>query len=315
MSDRQPILVTGTHRSGTTWVGRMLGLSPRVGYIEEPFSLRHRRGVCDVEFPHWFPYICPDNEAEYLGPVEDMLAFRYRTRAELKRVRSPRDAARLARDWSRFRRYRRRGARALLKDPTAVFSADWLSQRFGAQVVVTIRHPAGFVSSLMRLGWTHPFDHFLRQPLLLRDRLEPFEAEIRAFANEERPLLDQGILLWKLIHYVISRYRDEQPGWSFVRHEDIAREPIEGFRTLFGRLRLPLDEGVQASIARHSTRSGSTESLSPFDVRRDSNATVSVWRHRLTSRQIDRIRSGVEPISRQFYSDAEWDEGVRAEAG
>lgn len=315
MADRQPILVTGTHRSGTTWVGRMLGLSPLVGYIEEPFSLRHRRGVCDVEFPYWFPYICPENEHEYLRPVENMLAFRYRTAAELRTVRSPRDAARLARDWYRFRRYRSGRARALLKDPTAVFSAEWLSERFGAQVVVTIRHPAGFVSSLMQLGWTHPFDHFLRQPLLLRDLLEPFEAEIRAFATKERPLLDQGILLWNLIHHVITRYQQTRPDWSFVRHEDIAREPTEGFRTLYGRLALPFDQGVQASVARHSTSSDSAESVDPFDVRRNSNATVSVWRRRLTNRQIARIRSGVEPIAQHFYSDADWDEGAQAEAG
>ncbi len=37
MSDTlHPILVTGTHRSGTTWVGKMLAAGPSTAYISEP---------------------------------------------------------------------------------------------------------------------------------------------------------------------------------------------------------------------------------------------------------------------------------------
>ena len=35
---RIPILVTGSHKAGTTWVGEMLAASRRVGYISEPFN-------------------------------------------------------------------------------------------------------------------------------------------------------------------------------------------------------------------------------------------------------------------------------------
>jgi Sulfotransferase domain len=291
----------------------MLALSRGVGYIEEPFSLRHRRGVLDVDFPFWFQYICPENESPFVEPVQHMLAFRYRLGAELKTLRSPKDAARLARDWSRFRRYRRRGARPLLKDPIAVLSAEWLADRFAAAVVMTIRHPAGFVSSLLRLGWTHPFDHFIRQPLLMRDLLKPFEEQIRAFAADPPPLLDQGILLWNVIHHVIRGYRDRHPNWTFVRHEDLATQPIEGFRELYGELGLPFDQPAQAAIDRHSTRSAPQDRISPFDVRRNSKATVSSWRARLTDGDIERVRTGVEPIARDFYSDADWEGVLRPE--
>ena len=36
MIDTKPILVTGSHRSGSTWVGKMLATSPSVNYIHEP---------------------------------------------------------------------------------------------------------------------------------------------------------------------------------------------------------------------------------------------------------------------------------------
>ena len=32
------VLVTGSHRSGTTWVGQILGLAPGLCYLHEPFK-------------------------------------------------------------------------------------------------------------------------------------------------------------------------------------------------------------------------------------------------------------------------------------
>jgi len=45
----KPILVTGSHRSGTTWAGRVLAFSPTpLGYIWEPFNPRHRPGTFPI---------------------------------------------------------------------------------------------------------------------------------------------------------------------------------------------------------------------------------------------------------------------------
>ena len=45
MSDiTHPILVTGAHRSGTTWVGKMLAADADTGYISEPLNVLHRPG-------------------------------------------------------------------------------------------------------------------------------------------------------------------------------------------------------------------------------------------------------------------------------
>jgi hypothetical protein len=306
VSDRQPILVTGSHRSGTTWVGRMLSLAPGVGYIEEPFSLRHRRGIFDVTLPYWFMYVTAENQEPYAGPLSETLAFRYHPWAELGTLRSPKDVGRMGRDWWRTSSYRRRGARPLIKDPIALFSAEWLAHTFNVRVVVTIRHPAGFASSLMRLGWRHPFDHFLSQPLLMRDWLTPFEREIRAFAADERPLLDQAILLWKVIHHVIAGFQERHPDWLYVRHEDLAPHPLPGFRRLHERLGLPLDQQKLESIALYSDPTRPAEAKNPFDVRRDSRGSASLWKDRLSAEEIARIRSGVEPFADRFYGQHEW---------
>ena len=161
---------------------------PRLAYVWEPFSLEVRRGICDARFRRWFTYICDDNADHFRGAIADTLAFRYRPLAELPSLRGPKDVARMARDWWRTSRYRRSGAVAVMKDPIAIFSSRWLVTAFHMDPVVMIRHPAAFVNSVVSKGWRHPFEHFIDQPLLMRDHLAGFEGELRRFAASEQPL-------------------------------------------------------------------------------------------------------------------------------
>lgn len=284
----------------------MLAASGEAGYIREPLSVLHRPGILDARIPYWFPYICPDNERAYLRPVRNMLAFRYATGAGLRAVRTPTDAAKTANDAISFARYRREGRRPLLKDPIAVFSAEWLAERFGMDVVVQLRHPAAFASSLKRYEWRHPFGDFLAQPLLMRDVLEPFEGEIREFAEFERPPFEQAILLWRLIHHAIIGYRDRHPTWVFQRHEDLAAEPLVTFESLYARLGLTFTPAARAAVARSTDPSNPVEARHDRVLHRDSKASVWTWKERLTAEEIERVRVETEPIWKEFYSDGDW---------
>lgn len=280
--------------------------SPPVAYLWEPFSVLHRPGVCDVRFERWFPYVCRQNESSYVNPVADMLAFQYQTTSELRSIRSPKDVGRMFRDRRDFRRYRRQGARPLLKDPIAVFSAEWLCDRFGMDALVLIRHPAAFAYSITSRRLWHPFGDFLTQPLLMRDLLGTFEEQIRLFATEDQPLLDQAILLWRVIHHVILMYRDSRPEWMFVRLEDVARDPLEQFIGIYGRLGQVFDRSTARIIEEHSSSSNPRASADPANHHRDSGKSITAWKDRLSDDEIRRVRSEVEPISKEFYSDADW---------
>jgi len=284
----------------------MLVASAEAGYIREPFSVLHRPGILDARFPYWFPYVCPDNEAPLLRPVRDMLAYRYASGAAARAVRTPTDAAKALHDAATWTRYRREGRRPLLKDPIAVFSAEWLAERFGLEVVVQVRHPAAFAGSLKRAEWTHPFGDFLAQPLVMRDVLEPFEPEIRSFAETERPPFDQAILLWRLIHHAIAGYRDRHPTWTFLRHEDLAANPVAAFEDLYGRLGLTYTTAARTAVARSTDPSNPVESRDDQTLARDSRASVWTWKERLTAEEIERVRAETEPLWKEFYADGDW---------
>jgi hypothetical protein len=280
--------------------------SPPVAYLWEPFSPLHRPGICAARFPLWFTYVCRENEQPYIDPVADMLDFRYETAAEARAVRSPKDALRMARDWRQTLRYRRQDAVPLMKDPIAFFSAEWLCDTFDMNVIVLIRHPAAFAYSLKRRNLTHPFDDFLRQPLLMRDVLGPFHAQLQEFSITSQPIIDQAILLWRIVHSVAGAYRDRREDWAFLRLEDIARDPVNIFGDLSARLSLAFDESVRKTILAHSASSNPIDVASPSSVRRNSEASITTWKTGLTNQEIDRVRAGVDDVAKDFYSDEDW---------
>ena len=302
-----PILVTGSHRSGTTWTGRMLALSPNVGYIHEPFNPQRWPGWVRTQLPHWFLHITKENEAAYGRLIEDVLRFRYPLRGLVK-ADDARHLGQVAAELPLSLWYRARRMRPLLKDPIAIMSAEWLAERFGARVVVMIRHPAAFAGSLKRLGWHFDFENWRDQPSLLRDLVAPYEDRIRAFAKERPDIIEQSILMWNVIHHVIIGYRERHPDWTFVRHEDLSEEPLKGFRDLFERLDLTWDGIVEDAIVRYSTDESRKEVPTYLHrtVRRDSRAARWTWTKRLGPEEQERIREGTAEVAAAFYGEEDW---------
>jgi len=278
---------------------------PRLGYIWEPFSLRSRPGICRARFPYWFTLVDGGNEHLYRGAIADTLRFRYTPSAELRSLHAVRDAPRFVRDWIQTETRRRRGTVALMKDPIALFSAGWLADTFDMDVLVMIRHPAAFVNSLVRLGWRHPFDHFVQQPALM-SQLGRWQTEITTFAAEEQPLVDQGILLWNLIHDRILGYRERRPEWRFLRVEDVATDAPGRFAALYQELGLTWTDAVRATVEEYSSSAHPAETMDASSHRRDSQAAVNVWKSRLSAGEIEAIRSGTERVAKELYGDDDW---------
>jgi len=308
MSDRdlRPILVTGTHRSGTTWVGKILAADGYTAYVSEPLNVLHRPGVFRTRVRHWYQYICEDNEGEYLAAFDELLEFKYHVWDEIRSLRSRRDLLRMGRDFFIFYNGLMRGQRPLLKDPFAVFSTPWFAKRLNCKVVVTVRHPAAFASSLKRLNWPFDFQDLLDQPLLMRDHLEPYREEMLSIKPED--VIGQSALLWKLIYRSAHAAREAHPDFLFVRHEDLSLDPIPGYRALYASLGLEFTPRVEKTILNSSSSEnpGELSRKKVHAIKLDSRANLNNWKKRLTAEEIERIHSLTEEISALYYSDAEW---------
>jgi hypothetical protein len=303
-----PLLVTGIHRSGTTWVGAMLAAGGEYAYVSEPLNVRHRRGVLNVPVEHWYTYICADNEQDYLPAFHDTLQLRYHLGAELTYLRSLKDVGRMSRDFWRMGYGRITGQPPLLKDPFAVFSAPWFAERLGCQVVITVRHPAAFVSSLIRQQWSFNFNDLLDQSLLMRDWLALFEAEMRQAQKAQDDLLRRACLLWRLVYHVVQQYRQQGQPYHIVRHEDLSWQPVAQFRQLYQELGIPFTARAEKDIRQASGADNPSELSKDniHSVKLNSQANIKNWQKRLSNEEIFRISSLTADVATHFYTDEDW---------
>ena len=301
-----PILVTGAHRSGTTWVGKMLAADSDVAYISEPLNVLHRPGVFGAKVSRWYQYICEENEAEFLPAFEGLLDFDYHLWDEIRAIRSRRDFLRMGRDFLVFYNGSLRGQRALIKDPFAVFSLPWFAKRLNCKVVVTVRHPGAFASSLKRLGWKFDFNDLLDQPLLMRDHAGDFRDEMKSIAADD--VIGQAALLWKIIYRSVHSTRERNPDFIAVRHEDLSLNPVDGFSGLYAKLGLDFTRRVERTILTSSSSENPSELPrgKTHSVRLDSRANVEGWKKRLSAEEIARIREITAGVASLFYPGEEW---------
>ena len=301
-----PILVTGAHRSGTSWAGKMLAADADTAYISEPLNMLHRPGVFTAKVQHWYQYICDENEHEFLPAYQSLLEFDYHLMDEIRSVRSRRDFLRMGRDFMIFYNALERGQRALLKDPFAVFSAPWFAKRLNCRVVITVRHPAAFASSLQRLGWSFDFHHLLDQPLLMRDYLQPYREEMQAIQAED--VIGQGALLWKMIYEAVRKFQQSDADWLVVRHEDLSVDPVNRYRELYASLGLEFTNRVE-QVIRNSSSSENPGELSlnkKHSVKLDSLANIKNWKKRLDADVIQRIRDITGDTADFYYPAESW---------
>jgi hypothetical protein len=282
----------------------MICSHPGLAYLSEPFNVR----IPPSPIRHFFHHVTPAEAQAFHGYLEPLLTFHD---AALYQIRDSgpwptvRRSGRTIRAW--WRRWRNQ--RPLMKDPIAFFSAEWLARTFGADVVVMIRHPAGFARSLLRLGSVFDFNDLLNQPELIRvHRLEEFEDDIRAYAHQPPDLLQQAILLWQIFATVILRYRREHPGWTFLRHEDMSSQPILEFASLLPRLGLELTPGVLRTVKEYTSTENPSDAPGnvAHHLKRNSRANAWSWREKLRAAEVDRIRRGTERLARLFYPETDW---------
>lgn len=284
----------------------MLAKAPGVGYIHEPFNPLTDPGIAGRPFTHFLAYVTPRDEQRVSARLERSLAFRYDWRRQAAVVRSPRAAARTVVTGSAFARWRLQRARPLVKDPIAVFSAPWLADRFGMQVVVTVRNPGAFVASFKRLGWRHDFAALLADQSLMADRLGGYEEDVRRMATSGGSPVEEAALLWRLVYGTVRTYRIERPEWIVVRQEDLAREPVQGFGELYGSLGLPFAPEARAAIEAHSSSENPDRLARTHGTRLDSAASLAGWRSVLSPQETSAVRAAVADVAPHFYAEGEW---------
>jgi hypothetical protein len=305
--DERPVLVTGMHRSGTSWLGEMLCAGRQFINVQEPLNVLNRQTILRARVKHWYTYITDDNEDLYLSFYRDALAFHTHPIYDIKRMRlgSPRDPVRVPKRWASYLLGRVQRRRMLVRDPFAAFSLQWFWRRLGYEIVVIVRHPVAVVSSLKRLGFTFDFNNLLQQPLLMERRLKRFRPEMEAMLRSPEDVIGQGSLLWRILYTAVAADQRVIPSVRVVRHEDLSLDPVREYSRVYEALGLPFDEKTRQTIKRATSdrnpREVSTDN--PFKVHLDSRANLRNWKRRLEQEEVERILAITQPVAEHYYPD------------
>ena len=287
-----PIFVTGTHRSGTTWIAKMLA-APGLWYIHEPFNPNKKA------WPEAFSYARSDQPC----PKTDRLMHQI-LRGKLRWALALKDADHPLMPLRLFPQPIRR---IMIKDPLACLLTGYLTKRYDLQTLVVFRHPCGFVSSVQRLGWpTAGFLHLLlAQGDLVEDHLYPYVDFIRRYCDADSvsaAAVLHGVLnlvLWKTTNRLKLRWR---------LFESLCESPVEEFERLFRYFELPHTEATQEKHRQLCfVPSRPVDLYHPHAVERNSHAMAWSWRESLHQDDVTRIRAIWREFNVPLYTeDSEW---------
>ena len=276
------VLIAGLPRSGTTWVGEVLGRTAGARYLHEPDNhLVRPEAWWAKRRLGGYPELRPgDDGGDYErlwarafagGPRPSPL---YSGARILQRAGAPRVSGRLA---SR-QRPRPAPGPLVVKSVHCARSLEWAAERFDPAVVVVERHPFGVIASWRKLGWD--------------DFLDADTAALRHSAvvlgvdppGRRASWLERAAWHYGLLSSYLQRARRRHPDWLVVRHETVCAGPEPAFRRLCDGLGLTFTDEAARFLAA-SNRPG------------DGYCT-----HRLWHEQVDGGRSRLTSAERALVS-------------
>lgn len=299
------ILVTGTQRSGTTWVGKVLSSNGKVNYYHEPFNnVNHFIHQAPFDYPFVYVNNSIDSEANqafskyleyFLNP-----GFKFLWNS-IKNVRSI--DSRFVIPSFQFLSLSTRKRTNLIKDPFALLSAPWLVESYNWRTLIMVRHPAAYALSMKKKKW-------ILNPLFLINQYRQipfFDASIQnqiqeyiAFPNKKEKLIESAAMGYNILQHVINHFQLNYKDWIFQRHEDLLINPLTHFEEVYRILGLEFTENVKAFILK------STQSETNSLINRNSKKMVKAWKQQLNDDEIRLIYDKTNQTASQFYSDADW---------
>jgi hypothetical protein len=317
---RGPIHVAGMARAGTSWVAEMLRASGGFVHLNEPFNPKRppgqSPGILNAAVPVGYIYVAEHNADAFRPALHDTFRFRYRHLAEVRQNHTWFDLAKMAKYSSAFALGALRRRRPLLDDPYASLAAPWIAQEFDGQVALLVRHPAAMVASYRKLGYRAHFRHFLDQPELMADHLEPWRSEMEGLVETEDRVA-QVATFWAMLHRVLFDMADRSHRLHIVRYEDLCADPPGEFERLFTRMGLHFNDAARDEIIRGTEGSSKNQShawrvsrhggLSRTAFRpMDSKSMIWAWKKTITPVEAARIRIITSGVADRCYSDADW---------
>lgn len=263
---RKSILIAGTARSGTTWLGDIIASQLPSRVLFEPFNpdlVPEYRGF------HYFQYLRPGTAHPEFG------AFARKVFTGALRNR-----------WVDRQNERIHSQYRLIKEIRINLALKWLHDNFPeVPLLLLVRHPCAVVLSRMELGWAtdRDIEPLLSQPDLVADHLTPYMALIQNATTDE----EKHAVIWSVSNLVpLKQFQPNEI--KIVYYENLCTRPALELPAIFAAIGQPYHASKNAVISRPSQ----TTRVASAVV--DGTDKISAWKKRLSAEQIENILQVVE---------------------
>lgn len=303
------ILVTGPHRSGTTWLGKTLSKSDRVELVYEPFNPDFDRYNFTYRFENWFQYVPGSTTQKEIETYFDKYLPASGIEYAKKVSRESGYSAKTPLIFLKNLLLSSKRPRFLLKDPIALLSAGWLYERYSVSVICTTRNPLAFVGSLKKQGWDFDFNNILNQKELVNDLLSDYREPMQQ-ALRKSDFIERASLLWNVLNTMIIYYRSKYPEWFFTTHEEAATNPVDTFQRMFAYVNLPFTQEVETYIENATSGDGNSDASSHRFTPRDAKSTIMEWRELLTEAETELVSEITSEVCEKIYGSGPLEAGT-----
>ena len=226
--------ISGSGRSGTTWLSSLVAARHRSVLVFEPLHPR-RVPLPPLDPPLdevWQrPYLRPDANAPDWRALVDRLF-----RGDIQN-RWTRYSVRPRRTWPGIWLRHLTAQTRIVKEIRGNLLCGWLSRSAGARVVHVLRHPCAALASQRLAGWGGELDSFLSNDQLVADHLADSVGYLRSLTDED----ERRAARWA-IENVVPLRQSQADDILVIRYEDAVRAPWETLARIFAHAGWTLEE-------------------------------------------------------------------------
>jgi hypothetical protein len=278
-----PLLIISIPRSGSSWVGEVMGLAKNAMYLREPINLTYMKNHPDGRS---FFEVQPNNP-----PRE------YQTASKTAFYGLPDFPPGIVYDTSQWSLASRSGKHVVIKEINPL-ALEWMISSYHPRIVFLVRHPAAVANSFQKMGWMgKQFDERFT-PSTLRSLDFDYQQYSRSFWTEF------GAMQAHTIHLALETLARGGEHMT-IKYEDLCMDPMRIFRDLYNFAGLQWGSTVEDQIIARS-EDKDQHPTGRGGVFRLSSAMVNKWKDEMDSNNLEELKEAYLSFNPQYYQSDEW---------
>lgn len=274
------IIITGSPRSGTTWIAGILSEIPNTALLWEPLYLLALKKVSKLNFG-WQQHIPEDAD---WPEAKDFM-----NRLFLGQVIAPSYVSETTKEALE------RADRFVIKFCRLNMMMPWILNNFNIRIpIYIVRHPCSVIASQLKFGFgKNAPDRYVIPEQPYNEIFYEYEHILKSVRSNEELLAAN----WALENLIPLKSQDNNSKWITLSYEKLLLNPHEEVAKVFSRIGEAVPSSVYSKIQQPSARTQKNRSEVKPEI------LVSNWTKKLTPKQIERILNIVHAFGINAFTD------------